>query len=267
MWTTPAEILDYYDKGGEHRRVLDGDGRLESVRTRDVLARHLPPASARILDVGGATGVYAEWLTGLGHTVHVVDPVPSHVAAAGTLPGVTAEVGDARELPAPDGSYDAVVMLGPLYHLTERADRVRAYAEAGRAVRPGGLVAAAVISRYASAVDLLWRDATGDEQLRAIVDADLATGQHRNPDRRKGWFTTAYFHHPDEPATEISDAGLSFVGTIAIEGVGWLLPDLSARLDDPARSAELLDMLRAMETEPSMLGVSAHLLALARRPD
>ena len=66
---------------------------------------------------------------------------------------VHAEVGDARDLNLPDSSVDAVVLLGPLYHLRKRTHRVQALREASRVVRPGGPVFAAVISRWAPRLD------------------------------------------------------------------------------------------------------------------
>lgn len=113
---------------------------------RELVAPLLDPGS-RVIDVGGGTGVHAAWLAAAGHVVTLVDPVPGHVGAASRLEGVTAVVGDARTLPFDDGTFDAALVFGPLYHLSERADRVRALAEAGRAVRPGGLVLAQVITR------------------------------------------------------------------------------------------------------------------------
>ena len=145
-----AEIRAYYDLGGEDTRLSGSpDGRLEYLRTRELLGRLLPAPPASVLDVGGGSGVHAAWLAAGGYAVRLVDPVPRHVAAAGALPGVTAALGDARALAEPDAGYDAVLLLGPLYHLLDRADRVRALAEARRVCRPGGLVAAATISRYA----------------------------------------------------------------------------------------------------------------------
>ena len=74
-----------------------------------------------------------------------------------------------------DASVDAVLLLGPLYHLTERADRVRALAEGRRVLRPGGVLAAAAISRYASAVDGLFRGHLREPGFEAIVERDLPT--------------------------------------------------------------------------------------------
>ncbi|MEV0150569.1 MULTISPECIES: class I SAM-dependent methyltransferase [unclassified Nonomuraea] len=144
--TVTRELLAYYEQDREHGRLREGRGRWEFWRTQDVLRRTLPPAPARVLDVGGGTGVHAEWLSADGYDVELLDPVPLHVERASQLHGVSARLGDARRLPVPDASVDAVLLLGPLYHLSERADRVRALSEARRAVRPGGLVAKSVPS-------------------------------------------------------------------------------------------------------------------------
>src|SRR5262245_11608278 len=109
-----AEILEFYRRGGESTRLSSGAGRLECLRTWDVLTRVLPPPGATVLDVGGATGVYAGPLATAGYRVHVVDPVAEHVSEASTLDGVTASLGDARSLAQPDASVDAVLLLGPL---------------------------------------------------------------------------------------------------------------------------------------------------------
>ncbi|MGA8116093.1 MAG: class I SAM-dependent methyltransferase [Actinocatenispora sp.] len=262
-----TEIMAYYRRGGERTRLAAGDGLLESLRTRDVLARVLPPAPATILDVGGATGGYAGWLTGEGYRVHVVDPVADHVREAAELPGVEASVGDARNLDRADGSADAVLLLGPLYHLQDRADRVRAWQEAGRVVRPGGPVVAATINRFASLWDGFVKDFFAEPAYRPMVERTLTDGQHRNLDGSRNWFTTAYFHHPGELAGEVTDAGLTWERTVSVEGPVWMLGDrLADRLADPDRTELLLDMLRRVEDEPSLLGSSSHLLTVARGP-
>jgi SAM-dependent methyltransferase len=261
-------ILRHYASGIERDRLSTGTSRIELVRTKEILVPVLPSPPARILDVGGGPGVYAEWLAGLGYDVHIVDPVPLHIEqavdAGRDLQGsLTAEVGDARHLSAEDGTFDAVLLLGPLYHLTERADRVRALEEARRAAVPGGPVVAAGISRFASTLDGLVQGFLGDPEFLAVVERDLATGQHRNPTDRPGWFTTAYFHRPEELAEEAADAGLVVDAVVGVEGPGWLVPDA---WDDPERREQVLFAARAVEREPSMLGLSAHLLVVARTP-
>ncbi len=264
MSALPPEVLRYYAAGREHVRITRGPNRLELIRTQDILRRHLPPPPARVLDVGGGAGVHAEWLAGSGYAVHLVDPVPLHVEQAQALGSVTAAIGDARQLAEPDASYDATLLLGPLYHLVDRAERVRALAEAGRVTRPGGLVAAAAISRFAPFIDGFSNGAVADPRFAAMMERDLLEGQHRNEANEPGWFTTAYFHHPDELPTEIVDAGLDLVAVVAVEGPVAEVSALDAALDDPPQRALLLRTLRRLEGEPSLLGASPHLLALAR---
>jgi ubiquinone/menaquinone biosynthesis C-methylase UbiE len=167
----------------------------------------------------------------------------------------------------PDTSFDAVLTLGPLYHLVERADRVAALGEARRVVEPGGLVATAAISRFASLIDGLVREFLFEPEFRRIVRRDLVEGRHANPDNRPHWFTTAFFHHPDELHEEITDAGLEVVELVGVEGIAGWLPHLEARWRRDADREAILDATRLIEAEPTLLGLSAHLLAVARRGD
>jgi ubiquinone/menaquinone biosynthesis C-methylase UbiE len=262
-------VVRHYETIREEQRLAGGLAELELVRTREILRRHLPPPPARVLDVGGGTGVHAGWLLADGYEVHLVDLTPRHVERAvvelGPL-GLTAAVGDARHLDQPDGSFDAVLLLGPLYHLIERTDRVAALGEARRVVRPGGVVAAAAISRFASLFDGLSRQFLFDPAFRAIVRGDLRHGRHTNPEDRPHWFTTAFFHHPDELRDEVAGAGLAVREVIGVEGLAGWLAQLDARWYDEGDRATIVESARLVEREPSLLGLSAHLLAAAERP-
>ena len=266
------EIAAYYGRGVERDRLAAGAGALELARTQVLLERYLPAPPAVVADVGGGPGRYAVWLAERGYHVHLVDPVPLHVeqarAAASGRPGVmlaSAEVGDARALGLPDASVDAVLLLGPLYHLRERAERLQALAEARRVCRRGGVVIAAVISRFASTLDGLRGGYLEDPAFAAVAAGDRRDGRHHTPTGDPAYFTTAYFHRPEDPAAEYWAAGLAHEATLAVEGAGWLLADLDARLADVRRRAVLLAALATLEAEPTLLGVSPHLLAVARR--
>ncbi|HWO67081.1 MAG TPA: class I SAM-dependent methyltransferase [Umezawaea sp.] len=260
------EVAAHYDEGAEQTRLCTGRGLLELLRTQDVLRRHLPHAPAKILDVGGGPGTHAEWLAADGHRVHLVDPVPLHVQQANALFGVRATLGDARALTAADAAYDVVLLCGPLYHLINPEDRLRAWSEAARVARPGGLVAAAVITRYASLFDGIRRPFARDARYRAVVDHAVETGEHLPPPDTD-WFTTAYFHDPDEPAAEARAAGLDVVATIAVEGPAGMLSerDLEASLADDTLRDYLMWALRRTEDDPLVRAASSHLLTLARK--
>ena len=265
-------IESHYGTGYERSRLFPGGKpSLEFVRSLELLERLLPAPPADVLDVGGGPGTYATPLAQRGYRVHLVDPVPLHVEqareAAGRDPaaGFTAALGDARELAEPDGSQDAVLLFGPLYHLTGAADRARALGEALRVLRPGGRLLAVAVCRYASLLDGLYHDWLDDPDFRPLVERDLRDGQHRNPDPvgRPECFTTAYFHTPDGLGEEVARAGFTGLAVYGVEGPGW---PLRGEWADPRRRAHILFAARATETEPSLVGFSNHLIAAATKP-
>lgn len=268
----PDEVLGYYALGGERGRLDEAYFPLERARTQELLRRHLSPPPGVILDVGGAAGAYAFWLAERGYEVHLVDPVPLHVSQAGEISraretGALASVrlGDARRLDFADGAANAVLLLGPLYHLTERDDRRAALAEAWRVLKPGGRVFAAAISRFASLLDGLRGPVFDQMAFARIVERDLADGQHRNPTGVPDFFTTAFFHRPEELQSEVREAGFALVGLFAVEGPGACVPDFRRRWDDPSSRERMLDLVRLVEIEPALMGASPHLLAVGRR--
>jgi ubiquinone/menaquinone biosynthesis C-methylase UbiE len=265
-------IAAFYELGLERDRLFDeGEPRLELTRTLELLDRFLPSAPARLIDVGGGAGAYAAIWARRGYDVHLYDLLDLHVQQAQQTADAQPEhpfaaaVADARSIPEPDGSADAVVLLGPLYHLTEQTQRASALLEARRVLKPGGVVAAVGISRFAALLDGLWQGWLSDPLFRAIVESERVDGQHRNPDpiRYPQWFTTAYFHRPEELTDEVSQAGFDAVSLHGIEGPSWLMQE---RWSDPDRREQMLFAARAVESEPSLSGLSAHLLAVGTKP-
>jgi SAM-dependent methyltransferase len=262
------DIEAHYAAGVEADR-LEGWS-LERLRTEELLGRFLPAPPARLADVGGGPGRYAVWLAERGYDVHLIDPVELHVSQARAMAAgrFTAEQGDARRLPLGDRSCDAVVLMGPLYHLVEPADRATALREAVRVCRPAGVVVAAAISAAASLLDGLRAGMLGDPDFRRVVEGDLASGQHRNPDPvgRPEWFTTAYLHRPGDLSAELSAAGLLDVAVVGVEGPAWLVTAAGRSPLDDAEGALQLWAARQAERLPDLTSVSAHLLAVGRIP-
>lgn len=211
--TPPPEVVAYYAEFPEEARLELGASRLELERTQAILASVLPDPPARVVDVGGAAGVYSLWLAARGYEVQLVDASPRLVqeararSARSTTPIASCSVADARRLPQPDASAAAVLVMGPLYHLPSAADRATALREAFRVLARGGITVVAAISRYASALDGLARKLSLDPRFAQIRDRDLVDGQQ-----------------------------------------------------------DLLDVAKALESKSSILGVSAHLLGIGRKP-
>lgn len=267
-----TETVRYYVESDEAARLQTGWFRLERARTEELILRHLPPAPATVIDAGGGAGAYALWLAEREYAVHLVDPVIKHVEQARAAsaqqpdhPLASAEVGDARRLAHADASADAVLLLGPLYHLVEREDRLACLREAFRVLRPGGMVWGAGISHFASLFDSLSSGFFDDPAFAPILARDLEDGQHRNPTDNPVYFTDAYFHKPGELSREFLAAGFHVEAVVAIEGPGWLARDFDRLWNNPAQRERLLAAVRKVEREPSVLGASAHIMAIGRK--
>ncbi len=260
-----AELQAYYDRGDERDRLTSAKGALELERTQEIVLRALPPAPAVIADVGGGPGRYAIWLADLGYTVRHRDLMTSHVGQLAALArsGIETAVGDARSLDLADDAVDAALLLGPLYHLRERADRIQALRETARIVRPGGVVFAAVISRWAPRLDglLALRLYAELPHLIDLVVHCEATGDLQ-PAHVGGF--SAYTHRPEELLSELADAGLEPVDLVGVEGMPLSSADTEARRGDPTDWSVLLDSARALERVPEVMGLSSHLIATAR---
>jgi ubiquinone/menaquinone biosynthesis C-methylase UbiE len=259
----------YYEAGREQARLTRGVS-IEFTRTQELILRHAPPAPAVIYDIGGGTGPYAFWLAELGYLVHLRDKMPLHIEQAQQLMAshstlASLAVGDARQVDLLDESAHLVLLLGPLYHLTEQEDRVQALREAYRLLRPGGVLLAVGISRYASLLDGMMRGLLDDPVFREIVRTDLATGQHRNPAHHPGYFTTAYFHQPAELRQEVQDAGFDKTTLYAVEGPLGLAQAAEDRWGDPELRERYLEAVRWIECDQALMAVSSHLMVVGNK--
>lgn len=267
------DVIAHYASGYEEERLALNVGKLECERTRQLMARLLPPPPALVLDAGGGPGAHGCWLAARGYEVHLVDIVPLHVemalqasAAQPQWPLASASVGDARSLPWDTASFDSALLFGPLYHLTNRQDRIGALREAARVLRPGGTLLAVGISRFASALDGLKRGFLADSAFAEIVLRDLEDGQHGNPTGNPEYFTDTFFHHPSELETEIVEAGFEVNALYAIEGPSWLAADFDCWWEDEELKSRLLEVVEALETESCLIGASPHLMGYAVKP-
>ena len=258
-------LHEYYGRGMERARLSDGRGDLEFTRTTEIVLGRLPAAPAVVADIGGGPGRYALWLASLGYQVEHRDLMPLHVeqlrADIAGVPGIHTAVGDVRDLDLPDASVDAVLLLGPLYHLLDRDERVRALRECARIVRPGGAVFAAAISRWAPRIDGMLRERIYVKYPAALELIDEVDRTGVLPPLGEGAFT-AFLHRPGDLRDEVADAGLEVADLVSVEGPAFILGDLDARMADPADRAIALEVARAIERVPELAGFGPHLIAV-----
>lgn len=292
------DIQSFYTSADEEARLTKTVGsRVEFLRVQSILRTLLSPASA-VIDVGGATGIHSTWLAADGHTVTLVDPVPSQVEAARQHGTFTAMVGDARQLDIQDNSADATLLFGPLYHLMDMEDRVRAFAEASRVTKPGGFVVAAGVSRHSVCLfmhsygEFLANQqnsaSTSNEEntTEALLDATHlirpTAGGHVSvgsgvvellelgtvPRLGEG-FPCAHCHTTDELRHEARSAGLDVCATYGVEGPSEAaleqleLPEHEGLVDAAMKIAEAFD---GENVSDAIKDRSAHILIVAKVP-
>ena len=267
-------IEQYYAEFPEDDRLKSATGQLEFERTKTIVQRFLPRPPAVVADVGGGTGPYSFWLASFGYEVHLIDPsarllqiCENRLQLGSSDAGPrTVKVGDARSLWLGEASCDAVLMLGPFYHLTKRDDRIRAAQESRRILKTGGYLFAATITRVASFIDALSRDLLGDDAFLSIVRTDIQTGQHRNPTDDISYFTDTFFHLRAEIRAEVEAGGLEVVAQLPVEGIGTLAKNLDALWLDPQKRGTLLELLARTESIEEVNGASAHYITVGRKP-
>jgi ubiquinone/menaquinone biosynthesis C-methylase UbiE len=258
----------YYGEGREHSRLDSSSGQLEFLRTQEIVRRHLPPAGGSIADVGGGTGKYSVWLAEEGYKVFLRDLMPLHIEqatafAANSGVSLDTKVGDARALDIDDEAVDAVLLLGPLYHLVDREDRIKALTESRRIARAGAPIFVAAISRWAPLLDgLIHRLYRDYPAATPLLEEVIATGVLRP--LFPGSFT-GFCHRPEELIAESVEAGLEFIDLVLVEGLGWDESVLDERWADPMDREAILDAVRRIERVNELLGLGSHLLLTARR--
>jgi ubiquinone/menaquinone biosynthesis C-methylase UbiE len=257
------KILQYYAEDDESSRIT-GDA-IERIRTQEIISRYVSSSPLNILDIGGAAGVYSFWLSELGHKVSLLDITEKHVEQAKDIskksvyPLESIHIGDGRRLPFGDESFDVVLLLGPLYHLTEQEERIKTLLEARRVMKKGAIIFTAAISRYASMIDGFVYNLINDPVYVEIMMEDLNSGHHRNIGDSK-YFTTSFFHLPEELVQEMTAAEYSEIEIFSVEGVSEIMPDLDKRMKDPDFRSILFNVLKTTEKDSAFMGMSAHFL-------
>jgi ubiquinone/menaquinone biosynthesis C-methylase UbiE len=264
------EIIKSYYAGGVERQRLILD-KLEGIRSKEIIERYLPEQKIDIIDIGGATGFYSFWLQQMGHRVTLFDLTPENIDAAKDYSKESGiklagyKVGDATKMSMADNQFDLALLMGPLYHLTDRNERVKALSETKRVLKPGGNMLAAIISRYASLMDGFNRDLVDDDRFFALLNNDLANGIHINKTENVEYFTTAFFHTIEEIKEEVKESGLQLSKLIAVESFAWIVKNFSERVSDTKYMDKLRQVINKVESNEDLVAISPHIIVVAEK--
>ncbi len=270
MKTIDTEVLAGYNAGNEKGRLHRGLGLIEFARSKELLAEMLPPAPAVIYDIGGGYGEYAYWLASLGYQVYLYDIAEGNICLAEEMSRETgiklarAEVADARCIDRPDESADAILLMGPLYHIMEREERLLCLRECHRLLKPSGMLFTGNISRYATVLKYTMaydvNPKMDDADFFAMLEDTVDTGVHvKKP------MGLAYFHKPSELREEIETAGFRDVDLRGILGGCWMIRNLDEAWQDPHRRETILRVVRLLEKEESLMGLSTHFVSISKK--
>ncbi len=271
--SNPSEEVRHHYKGADEKnRLKTGIGPLEFARMTELITQHFPPTPAVVCDIGGATGEYSFWLASKGYSVHLVDIVPMHIEQAkeraaisdGAKP-VEMRVGDALDMDYPDNFFDAAFLAGPLYHLIDRSDRVRALQEARRILKPGGILIAYGISRYASLMAGLLDGRVWTEDFMEMLRKEIPTGIHERckSNDPSGSLSLAFFHLPKELKDEVEDADMYVEKLLGVLGPAWMAKDFEAGWHDTKKRETLIEIARLTENQPEL---GPRTMIIAKKP-
>ena len=263
------DIDSFYTATSEEGRLQLGLGPLEFERNKDLIGRFLPKNGV-IADVGGGPGIYAEWLAGVGHEVHLVDPVEKHIKQANkrskqSKKPFKAILGEAQKLDLPDNFADVVIMHGPLYHLQEKSERLKALSEAKRVLKPGGVLLGFAINHSASAIVAFVNGAIHIPEILQMCREELTSSLHHPPQNIPGILTSSFFHRPRQLRDEVEEAGFAYINTFAVEGMIWLDKNYFETRADEQKKAAVMELLKLTESDQELLTLSPHMMIAGRK--
>ncbi len=282
MKTIDKTVLAGYNAGIERNRLRTGIGLIEFERTKEILLDKLPKPPAVIYDIGGAYGEYSWWLSSLGYEVHLFDLSETNIKMSEELaveyPGValkSAMICDARSIPRPDKSADAILLMGPLYSITEYEERILALKESRRLLKDNGILFSAALTPYSVLVSRLAvyheddtekRKELDDPAVISIIERALADGCYINPERKiANGLGSSHLHTAKALREELSRGGFDTPSVHGVMGGAWLAPNLDGLLENDKTRNVLMKTVRMLDTHEEIIGLSGHLLAVSKK--
>ena len=284
MKTIDTAVLAGYNAGIEKDRLRTGIGLIEFERTKEILLEKLPKPPAVIYDIGGAYGEYSWWLASLGYEVHLFDLSETNIAMSAELAeeysGVnlaSAMVSDARSIPRPDKSADAVLLMGPLYSITEYGERILAIEECGRLLKDDGVLFSAALTPFSVLVprialyhidDTAKRRELDDPAVMSVIERALEDGCYINPEKKiVSGLGSSHLHTAKALREELSMGGFNTTSVHGVMGGAWLAPNLDELLANKETKAVLMKTVRMLDTHEEIIGLSGHLLAVSNKKE
>lgn len=263
-------IEHFYNKASEETRLEKGMGVFEFERIKLLIEKFIPATSSKIIDVGGGTGKYSEWLAKKGHQVHLVDPINKHIQIAQNRSKIlknkfSVQLGEARKLEFPNNYADLIILHGPLYHLQKKEDRDLTICEAKRVLKKDGIILGFAINYTASTLVGLLNGLIHKKTFFKMCKEELTTGIHNPPDDFPWLLAEAYYHRPEELKDEFINQDLIHLNTYAVEGMAWLDKDYFANMLNINKRTTLLELIEITEIDSYLLPFSPHMMIAVKK--
>lgn len=264
------ELEDFYNKASEETRLEKGMGIFEFERIKELIKQHISKPNSTIIDIGGGTGKYSEWLAQQNHKVHLIEPVTKHIKLAEKRAKklknpFSVTKGIAQKLPYKNDTADLVILHGPLYHLQKREDRVAAINEAKRVLKKGGIVLGFAINATASTVVGLMNGMIHANSFFEMCKEELTSGIHNAPKDFPFLLADAFYHKPQDLKAEFLEQDLKFINIFAVEGMIWLDNEYFANMLDKKKSKTLKKLQNITQNDEYLLPFSPHMMIAVRK--
>lgn len=264
------EIEIFYNKASEETRLDKGMGVFEFERIKSLIEKHILSSPLTIIDIGGGTGKYSEWLAKKGHKVHLVEPVSKHIKIARNRASklknkFSVHIGESRKLEFSNNYADLIILHGPLYHLQKKEDRDLAIFEAKRVLKNNGIILGFAINYTASTLAGLLNGLIHKKSFFEMCKQELTVGKHNPPDDFPWLLAEAFYHKPEQLKDEFINQQLTYLNTYAVEGMAWLDKDFFANMMNCRRRKGLIELIQITENDRYLLPFSPHMMIAVQK--
>jgi ubiquinone/menaquinone biosynthesis C-methylase UbiE len=260
-------VGSYYDRCAQKEWERMERHRMEFLVTQRALLEYLPGENLQIADIGGGPGRYTIFLTNLGHELTLVDLSPAEIQIAldqaekvGIKIGQTLQANALDLSSLPEAHFDAVLILGPLYHLQEEAERCQAVSQAMRILKPGGILFAAFITIFAP-----FRDYAATDPDTVFIERVEWLKMLQDGRNFGEGFPGAFFSHPDRLIPFMEGCGLETIKMIGVEGVVAAHEEKINLLQGKVLDF-WVELNYRLGEDPACWGAANHLLYIGQKP-